>query len=192
MRSDVSGEKDEEIVHQVQSGKIDFFGILVDRYEAKIRRYARKFLSAKEDIKDIIQEIFIKTYTNIQSFDTKRKFSSWIYRIAHNELINALKKKKKKALPLSLFDPDIFFPHSLRNNYLNQQINRQDIQKMIDKCLDQLEPKYREPIILYYFEGLSYQEIADVIQVPISTVGVRMKRAKETMKPIFKKLGYNL
>ena len=63
---------------------------------------------------------------------------------------------------------------------------------MINKCLDQLEPKYSEPIILYYLEDLSYKEIAEVMRVPISTVGIRIKRAKEIMKSIFKKLGYSL
>lgn len=191
MKGEVSEEKDEEIVRLVQSGRFDFFSVLIERYEDKIRRYSRKFLADHEDINDVLQDIFIKTYENIQSFDTKRKFSSWLYRIAHNELVNALKKKKRKPLPL--FDLDTFFPQYLRSNdTLNQQIDRQDIRKIIDKCLDKLELKYREPIILYYFEGLNYKEIADVMQIPVSTVGIRIKRAKETMRPICKKLGYSL
>ena len=185
-----SQQSDEEIAALVQAGDIDFFGVLVHRYKEKMIRYARKFLHDNEDINDIIQEIFIKAYTNIQSFDTKRKFSSWLYRIAHNELVNALKKRKKNILPL--FELDTFLPHSLKDDFLSQNIDRQDIQKMINKCLDQLEPKYSEPIILYYLEDLSYKEIAEVMRVPISTVGIRIKRAKEIMKSIFKKLGYSL
>lgn len=181
---------DEEIAALVRAGDIDFFGVLIRRYKEKMIRYARKFLSDHEDINDIIQEIFIKAYANIQSFDTKRKFSSWLYRIAHNELVNALKKRKKNTLPL--FELDTFLPHGLQDDSLSQNIDRQDIQKMINKCLDRLEPKYREPIILYYLEDLSYKEIAEVMRVPISTVGIRIKRAKEIMKSIFKKLGYNL
>lgn len=189
MREDLSQQADEEIIRLVQSGKIEFFGILIDRYESKIKRYGRKFLSDNEDINDVLQDIFIKAYINIQGFDTKRKFSSWLYRIAHNELINALKKRKKKTLPL--FDLDIFFPQYIHdNNNFDRQIERQEMQKIIDKCLDKLEFKYREPILLYYFEGLSYKEIADVLQIPISTVGIRIKRAKDVMKSILKKLGY--
>ncbi len=187
-----TAQTDEEIVHLIQSGKVKFLDILIDRYEKKMMRYARKFLIDYENIKDIVQDIFLKVYENIQSFDIKRKFSSWLYRIAHNELVNALKKTKRNPLSLSLFDPDIFFPHNLRDNSLVQHINNQDMRNMIDKCLDNLEPKYREPLILYYFEELSYQEIADIIQIPTSTVGIRLKRAKEKMKSIYKKLGYNL
>lgn len=191
MREQISHQNDEDIARLIQSGKIEFFGILIERYEDKIQRYSRKFLSDQEDINDVLQDIFIKVYKNIQSFDAKRKFSSWLYRIAHNELINALKKRKKNPLPL--FDLDIFFPQYFHsNNSFNQQMERQGIREIIDKCLDKLELKYREPIILYYFEELSYKEISDVMQIPISTIGIRIKRAKETMRQICKKLGYNL
>jgi RNA polymerase sigma-70 factor (ECF subfamily) len=64
------------------------------------------------------------------------------------------------------------------------------MQKIIDQCLDKLEPKYREPIILYFFENLSYQEISDILEIPVSTVGVRIKRAKEKIKNFCQKLGY--
>jgi len=192
MGEESSQQKDEEIVRQIQSGKIGLFAVLINRYEDKIKRYSRKFLSDHEDINDVLQDIFIKVYKNIRSFDTKRKFSSWLYRIAHNELINTLKKRKKKTL--SLFDLDILFPQSANDssNSLNQQIDRKDMEKIIDKCIDQVELKYREPIILYYFGGLNYREIADVMQIPISTVGIRIKRGKEIMRSIFEKSGYNL
>lgn len=190
MEEDGSQQKDEEIVSLIQSGKVGFFGILIKRYEKKIERYARKFLSNTEDINDVLQDIFIKVYTNIQSFDTTRKFSSWLYRIAHNELVNNLKKQKKRTLPL--LNLDTFFPYdfSHNNNNLNQKIDGQEMEKKLDRCLNQLEPKYREPIILYYLEELTYEEIADVMQIPISTVGVRIKRAKKIIKSILKKLGY--
>ena len=190
MGEDASEQKDEEIVHLVQSGKIELFSVLIKRYENKIRRYAKKFLSNKEDINDVVQDIFLKAYANIQSFDLERRFSSWFYRIAHNELINVLKKRNKKTL--SFFDLDTFLPHSLSRNNIDNGIKRKEIKEMVDKCLDKLEVKYREPIILYYLEELSYKEIADVMQIPISTVGVRIKRGKKKLKTIYKKLGYEL
>src|ERR1700685_1546732 len=94
---------DEEIVKEVQGGDVESFRILVERYEPKMTRYARRFLFGADDAKDLLQEIFIKTYTNINSFDTERRFSPWIYRIAHNEFVNALKKKTKERGNVSLF-----------------------------------------------------------------------------------------
>jgi len=181
MRTDLS---DEEIVNLIQSGESDPFGVLIKRYEDKMRRYAKKFLADKEDVEDIIQEVFIKTYRNIQGFDVKRKFSPWLYRIAHNELVNTL-KNKKRILPL--FDLDVFLPHSLKDNSLEKEIEKNDIKEVIDECLNLLELKYREPVILYYLEGLNYKEIADIMQIPVSTVGVRIKRAKEMLKIIYNK-----
>jgi len=190
MGDSLSDKTDEEIVNLVQADCVELFGLLIERYELKMVRYARKFLSSSEDIKDVVQEIFIKAYKNIESFDVKRKFSSWLYGIAHNELINALKKQKKKTLPL--LDLDVFLPHQLYHDNLSEQINRQDLHNMVDHGLDELEFKYREPIVLYYFEQLSYQEIADVMKIPISTVGIRIKRAKEKLKSIYQKLDNSL
>ena len=73
---------DEEIALRVQRGDADAYGTLIERYQAKLMRYARKFLVDSEDATDIVQDIFIKTYENIQSFDATRRFSPWIYRIA--------------------------------------------------------------------------------------------------------------
>ncbi len=187
MKQEKPQQSDEEVAGLVQAGDVDLFGVLIHRYEEKIKRYARKFLSNYEDVRDVVQDIFLKVYENIRSFDTNRKFSTWLYRIAHNELVNRLKKRR---MILPLFDLDTFLPFVLHDNTLREDIDRQDVKKMIDACLNGLDAKYREPIILYYLEELSYREIADVMQIPISTVGIRIKRAKDKMKTVFKKLGY--
>lgn len=188
MEQDISLQKDEEIVRQVQSGKIDSFNILILRYEKKMRTYARNFLSDQDEISDVLQEIFIKTYKNIKSFDAERKFSSWLYRIAHNEFVNALKKKNKKTLPL--FDLDVFLPqHVKEEKSITKEIDQKKMKEIMKKFLDKLEPKYKEPIVLYYFEDLSYKEIADVMQIPVATVGIRIKRAKDILKSFCQKQG---
>jgi RNA polymerase sigma-70 factor (ECF subfamily) len=175
---------DEEIASQVQQSDTESFGILVERYESKITRYARKFLSHSQEIEDLVQEVFIKTYENIQSFNIKMKFSPWIYRIAHNEFVNALKKKGR--LPLYFFDFDAVLPHPLAKETADGKTNEREIKNMLDKWLSKLRPKYREPLVLYYFEELNYQEIAEVLHIPVSTVGVRLNRGKDILKNILK------
>ena len=179
-------KSDEQIAYLVQSGEIEYFGILVERYEAKIKRYGQKFLSSFDDISDAVQDIFIKAYKNIQSFDIKRKFSTWLYRIAHNEFVNMLKKNKRS--PLLSFDFDVFLPFLVSKEDINGEIEKKEMKNLVDKCLDKLEEKYREPIALYYFEGMSYKEISNVMKIPVSTVGVRVRRAKEKMKTIYQKM----
>ncbi len=159
--------------------------MLVERYEEKLKRYGSKFLAQKDDLDDILQIIFLKAFENIKSFDSARKFSPWLYRIAHNELINHL--KKRKFLPLSLFDLDSFLPQSSKVNERETKEEALDVLKekgKIEQCLNSLKPSQKEPLILYYFENLTYQEIATILQVPISTVGVRLKRAKQKVKKI--------
>jgi len=82
-------------------GDIEVFGILLDRYEQKLSRYGKKFLSRKEDIEDIVQDVFVSAYQNIQSFDSTQRWSPWIYRIAHNALVNALRKKGRSPIRLT-------------------------------------------------------------------------------------------
>lgn len=178
---------DEKVAEKVQHGDIDAFGILVNRYETKLIRYASKFLSSHEDMKDVVQEVFIKAYVNIKSFDKKKKFSPWIYRIAHNEYINTLKKKNRLTYVLTDFETDTFFPHPA--SLLTPEIDAEKkfIKEILDKCLDELDHKYKEPLILSYFDELNYEEISEVLHIPVSTVGVRLQRGKARLRLIYEK-----
>lgn len=176
------GQTDEEIAKAVQNDDIESFGILMDRYEAKMIRYARKFLSGPDNITDLVQDVFIKAYINIKSFDASRKFSPWLYRIAHNEFVNALKKQKHETF--QLFDTDMIFPHPIAAETADSETSKREMKKEIDQCLNKLEPKYREIMVLYYFEEMSYEEIAEVLHIPVSTVGVRLYRGKEILKKL--------
>jgi RNA polymerase sigma-70 factor (ECF subfamily) len=174
---------DEEIVKTVQEGDIDAFGTLVERYEAKLLRYGRKFLSTREDIQDIVQDIFISTYKNIKSFNHSYRFSPWIYRIAHNAFVNALAKRSRN--PLTLVDFDTFLPHPIYDDPDVAEKEREEIKDKINRGIEKLTPKYREILILNYLEELPYKEISTVLQIPVSTVGVRIKRAKEALRKIY-------
>ena len=176
---------DEEIAQMVQSGQIEPFEILIKRYEEKMKRYARKFLFGYEDAEDLAQEVFLKSYINIKSFDVSKKFSPWLYRIAHNEFINAIKKKGRE--PLSFFNSDVLFPQLVSKEKADGEINKRELRQRLDRCLNELSSKYREPLVLYYFEELSYKEIADVLRVPIATVGIRLQRGKKIMKSLLPK-----
>jgi RNA polymerase sigma-70 factor (ECF subfamily) len=177
---------DEQVALLVQQGDKEKFSILMERYEQKLFRYGRKFLSRKENIEDALQEVFMNTYKNIQSFDTSLKFSSWIYRIAHNTYINSLKKNQHS--PLTLFDFDTLLSRESAPDQILPAWERRELSTMIDQGLDQLGVKYKEVIILHYLEELSYKEISDVLQIPIGTVGIRIKRAKDALRKIYQSL----
>jgi RNA polymerase sigma-70 factor, ECF subfamily len=171
---------DEQIASLVQKGETNAFSFLIEKYQEKIKRYIKRFVQG-EEIEDICQNVFLKAFSNIQSFNTKLKFSTWLYRIAHNEMVNSL--KKKRTLPL--FDFDVFFPHLQGGRKdIETETEKKMLLSVFEKCFENLEPKYKEVIILYYLENLPYHEIADILHSPISTVGIRIKRAKEILKKI--------
>jgi RNA polymerase sigma-70 factor (ECF subfamily) len=177
---------DEELASAVQKGDTEKFGMLMQRYKQKLFRYGRKFLSNPDNIEDIVQDIFIKTYQNIQSFDVSQRFSPWIYRIAHNTFINALKKEVRN--PLSFFDFDTIMAHPVYEDPDAEEKERKEMKEHIEKGLDKLSPHYKEILILYYLEELKYKEIADILHIPVSTVGIRLKRAKDALKRVWKEL----
>ena len=174
---------DEELARRVQQGDKEIFGALMERYEHKLLRYGRKFLSEHDDIVDIVQDVFISTYQNIQNFDASQKFSPWVYRIAHNAFVNGLKKHSYN--PLLLVDFDTLIAHTAYEDPAPLEREQAEMKKMIDKGLDKLQPKYREVLILHYLEDMPYKEIADILQIPSGTVGIRIKRAKESLKKIY-------
>lgn len=179
-------QTDEEVVGRVQKGDTEAFGSLVERYEAKLLRYGRKFLARSEDIEDIVQDAFVSAYQNIQGFDTRARFSPWIYRIAHNAFVNEFRKRKRS--PVVLVDFDTLISHPVYEDPKLLEREQEEIRQMIEKSLDKVAEKYREVLILYYVEDLSYKEIADVLQVPTGTVGVRIKRGKEALRRAYESL----
>lgn len=170
---------DEDIVIRVQKGDSSAFGILMDRYQNKLLRYGRKFLSRKEDIEDMVQNVFINAYQNIQSFDTSLKWSSWIYRIAHNTFVNALRKNKTSFLSI---DFDTLLSHPVYDDPDTKEREQKEVRILLDQGLDHIPSKYREVLILHYFEELPYKDIAEILKVPIGTIGIRIKRGKEMLK----------
>ena len=172
-------QTDEELALAIQSGDEEPFGVLMDRYGKKLMRYGRKFLSNPDNIEDLVQDIFIKVYQNIQSFDAERKFSPWIYRIAHNSFINHMRKNANE--PLLVFNFDALIDHPVYKDPLVEQKENEELRVLVERGIEQLPPLYREVVTLHYFEDLGYQEIAEVLHIPIGTVGVRLRRAREIL-----------
>ena len=179
---------DEALAALMQEGSeaeaADALTEIIARYQAKMTRYANKFLSTYEDRQDAVQDVFIKVYRNIRSFRTEERFSPWIYRIAHNTFINVIKKQSREKV--SAIDADTFFSWGVADeNELARHEQKLD-RNLLDSYLSSLDVKYRAVLVLYYYEEKSYKEIADILQVPAPTVGVRLKRGREQLADIHK------
>jgi RNA polymerase sigma-70 factor (ECF subfamily) len=135
-----------------------------------------------------LQEIFIKAYRNLNSFDTSLSFSSWIYRIAHNEAISFYRKKNVRPEGHLVGDGDevlSFISSSLdtADVKFDQGINAEEV----NKALGLIDEKYREPLILRFFEHKEYDEISDILQIPIGSVGTLIHRGKKQLATVLNK-----
>lgn len=187
---DDHAQSDEEVVRRILEGNTELFSILVERYQPKLLRYGQRFLATKEHIEDVVQEVFIKVYENLRSFNTARRFSPWIYRIAHNAFVNTLRERRREAVPF--FDPDVLFPHPVAPDNPEKDASKTEMKRVLDQNLNELPGKYREPLVLFYLEELSYDEISEILRLPISTVGVRLNRGRSLLKKIFDLKGIDL
>lgn len=173
---------DEELA-RVSVSDTSFFSELIDRYHAPLSLYVmRRSHATKEDTEDILQNSFIKMYRNLNEFDHTLKFSSWAYRITHNELIDWYRKQKTKPQIIS-GDEDIdIFASIASDSNIEKSALQKEIREEIKNILNTLDQKYQEIVLLRFFEEKSYEEIADILQIPEGTVAIRLSRAKKILQ----------
>jgi RNA polymerase sigma-70 factor (ECF subfamily) len=184
MVSKTSDFTDEQLILEIRENNKELYSEVIRRYQVKLSHYLKKFFRNQDELEDVLQEVFIKVYRNLYGFDIEKKFSSWIYRITHNEAVNHLKKNYKKNISLDEQEWEIVD----EKFDLNDQIDNKQLREKVTGALMALKEKYREPLILYYFEQKSYEEISDILRLPRSTVGVLIMRGKEKLKDSFKNL----
>jgi len=179
---------DEELVRYSLHDENAFY-ILMKRYEPALLRYINRIMQAsREEAEDLLQEIFIKVYRNINGFDINLKFSTWLYRIAHNEVISQYRKNRRYRSSLNI--DDAVNDSRLLVNFLTDTFNMESdylVREMgveVKKVLEKLAPKYRDVLVLRYLEELSYEEISDIIQKPSGSVATLLNRAKEKFKKL--------
>lgn len=176
----ISALSDEALIEQVYQNQ-ELYGEVVKRYQARLERYVLRLGSDKEQAQDIVQDTFIKAFKNLKGFNTKLKFSSWIYRIAHNEAINLFKKESKyQKFSFSDWLSEVLPSSSNVEEEVGEKLDLEALKKQINK----LDLKYKEVLILYYLEDKKYKEISSILKIPTSTVGIRLKRAKKQFKEI--------
>lgn len=164
----------------------EHFGQLVERYEAKLERYINRLgVRDPEDRADVLQEIFIKVYRNLNSFDQSLSFSAWIYRIAHNEAISWYRRQKARPEGYLVAEGDeivklVADSGTDPEEKFDESINKETLLRAMEK----LDDRYRDVLILRYFEHLEYEDISDVLKVPTGTVGTLVHRGKKQLKGI--------
>ena len=157
------------------------FGELVVRYEDRLRRYIRRLgVRDEDDQLDVLQEIFLKVYRNLRSFDPSLSFSSWIYRIAHNEAVSWYRRRNVRPEGHQIADGEEVLQFvAAHEDSAEWKFDRTLNATVLQKALERLEPKYRDVLVLRYFEHKEYTEISDILQLPVGSVGTLIHRGKQ-------------
>lgn len=193
LADEYKGKSDNELA-ALSVKNSDFFAYLMDRYEKPLGRYLSKIGGFYHDEKEqLLQDIFIKIYQNLNDFDGRLKFSSWAYRIAHNAAIDHLRRARVRGEVSNIGpeDEDLFesIPTDLD---IAKETDRSYLSKHIRTVLDAMDPKYRSVLILKFFEEKEYSEISDILKKPIGTVATLLNRAKKQFRERAERLGIDI
>ncbi|HUI09649.1 MAG TPA: sigma-70 family RNA polymerase sigma factor [Bacteroidota bacterium] len=172
---------DEDLVRQCRAGELKAFDMLVARHQRTVYNLALRMVRSGDDAADIAQTVFVKAYENLERFDPQYKFFSWLYRIAVNESLNAVEQKKRFE-GLDGVDVAVEAAEEKDDETLRQE-------ERIQSGLMLLSVDQRAVIVLKHMQGLSYREIAQVLDLPEKTVKSRLFSARQAFKDILKRKG---
>ena len=177
---------DRSLVERILGGERDLFTTLMSRYEKRVINYVYRITHRYEDAHDLAQEIFVKVYLALDRYDPKYQFSTWLFRIAQNSAIDALRKKSIAEVPL--VRPTEEEPGGKEREFADDGISpyralkNKQLSAAIDKAVENLPADYRELIQLRHFAELSYEEIASMKKLPLGTVKNKLFRARNLLK----------
>ena len=173
-------EKTDEELVVLSAASSEWFYCLARRYEEKLLRYIRRISGMSPDeAEDVLQDVFINTYYHLHRFDSRLKFSSWVYRIAHNQTISAIRKRAvRPTILIDEYDAESWADDTDLIGALDGQRDRE----LINAALLRLDEKYREVLMLRFLDEMDYVEIADILEKPLSTVGNLIARGRKKFR----------
>jgi RNA polymerase sigma-70 factor (ECF subfamily) len=176
---------DEKLVELALDGDEDAYGILVRRYQRRLTAFLSQLVGDIELARELSQEAFIRAWSALERFDPRYRFSTWIFRIAHNLGIDHLRRRRLQTVSLYRTDAnggevEVVIPAGDKDplGHLENRVLAEELHQIIDD----LRPEYRELILLRHFAGLSYQEIAEFKDMPLGTVKNKLFRAHSVLR----------
>jgi len=168
---------DGEVVREVLRGDRDAFRQLVQRYERSIYTLCLRIVRDRHEAEDCAQTAFLKAYSELASFNLSRSFRNWLYRIATNVCIDALRRAKVRPAEPSIEEPRLEELGG-RQPDPRQAASFSELRQLVRGALDSLDDEYRLPLVLFYMEGLECAEIAGMLRLRLGTVKTRMRRGR--------------
>ena len=179
-------DDDAVVLTRVRAGDESAFGVLVRRYEPKLRAYVAGIVGLEEDARDVVQEAFVKAWRHLDQYDRSFRFSTWLFRIAHNLAIDYLRRRRQVTFSFDLGEDGEgnevrLDPADARRGPLGELANR-ELAAALAREIRRLPPAYRELIHLRHFVGLAYHEIAELKGLPLGTVKNKLFRAHNVLR----------
>jgi RNA polymerase sigma-70 factor (ECF subfamily) len=177
-----SQKSDDALIMLFQNGEHEVFRFLVERYQEKVRNIIFSIFNDQDVVDDIAQEVFIKVYQALRNFRFESSFYTWVYRITVNKCRDELRKKKvKRFFSFQSFEKTT----NLKiENMATTTFDDENLKGVIEESLKKLPEKFRMPIILKDIDGMSYDEIAEVLECEVGTVKSRLSRGRAMLKEI--------
>jgi RNA polymerase sigma-70 factor, ECF subfamily len=190
--NNVQSLTDVELIAKAISGREDGFEELVRRYQRPITNYVFRMLNDYDASLDVTQEVFIKVYNSLSRYSSEYKFSTWLYRIAHNAAIDYIRRRSPNQQSIETENKDGAYQLQIEspNPTPEQERERSEWRTEIEAVVKCLPAVYRELILLRHAQDLSYDEIAEITNLPLGTVKNRLFRAREMMREIFIERGF--
>ncbi len=175
---------DSQVILRVIDGEKELFEILIRRYNQRLFRVMRSYVSSEDDARDIMQEAYVKSYLKLEQFNNQSSFSTWLIRIGINEALQFIRKRKRQSENYGKTESleNVFHLPDINQMNPEKQAIKSETRALVERAVDSLPEKYRVIFVLHQIEGLSNSEIAESLKLTDSNVKVRLHRAKKLLK----------
>src|SRR5579862_8234798 len=170
----MTAREDRLLVKRIQSGDREAFAALLDVYEARVYRLVLRFTNSVPDAEDVTQEIFLGIYRGLGSFRHHSALSTWIYRIAMNHCLEYRRKRKLDSIP---YNEELTLASQDWRENPSESADRGELSERVEAAIQCLSPQHRDVVVLHELQGLTYQEVAAALNVPVGTVKSRLSNA---------------
>jgi len=185
---------DETLAERAQSGAPEPFSELVRRFQRPVYSLLVRLVRDRGLAEDLAQEAFVRAWRKISSYDTSRPFRSWMFKIAHNLAIDELRRRQLETVPIEEPESDgldlLGRLHDQTAQDPGERLDRVRALEHLEEALSRLRPAYREVILLRFREGLAYEEIAEIMELPLGTVKTHIFRARKELVEAVTEAGY--
>ena len=170
--------EDADLIQQAARGGVEAFNLLVSRWEKRVYNYLLRITANREDALDLTQDVFLKAYQNLRKLDDAGRFAPWLYRIAHNEAYSMFRKRRPET------DVEEVQPEASETGITvgGSAVFPIELSLAVASALRRLSPEQRESVVLKIYQGFKFEEMAEILSCPVSTIKSRLYTALELLK----------